>query len=197
MIGGVLLFGMFFLYGYSLSTFRTTDEYAPRGAVEFLRREAAQGLPLVLFNEYGWGGYLTLYAPELRVFIDGRMPHWRADDGSSAMSDYVRALLLSSEKEEQDSWREILRRRGVTTVLLRRVKQVEPNEQNQGWFSGVMQHVTKSPAVRLIVERFVNKEEIRAKEENNLHAKLMRHGWAVVYEDEQAVVLSCYGEACY
>ena len=30
-----------------------------------------------MFNDYGWGGMLLWKFPEQKVFIDGRMPHWR------------------------------------------------------------------------------------------------------------------------
>lgn len=30
-----------------------------------------------VFNDYGWGGLLLWKFPEQKVFIDGRMPHWR------------------------------------------------------------------------------------------------------------------------
>ncbi len=41
----------------------------PVAAVEYLNEEAPQGN---LFNSYNWGGYLTYFAPEYPVFVDGR-----------------------------------------------------------------------------------------------------------------------------
>jgi len=49
----------------------------PYGAVKFL---ASNHLPLAtdhLFNEYNWGGYILWQMPNQKVFIDGRMVHWK------------------------------------------------------------------------------------------------------------------------
>ncbi len=43
--------------------------FFPRDAVEFLRLNTLDGR---LFHRYAWGGYLTFYLPERKVFIDGR-----------------------------------------------------------------------------------------------------------------------------
>ncbi len=34
-----------------------------------------------MFNDYGWGGLLLWQFPQQKVFIDGRMPHWRLPAG--------------------------------------------------------------------------------------------------------------------
>ncbi len=45
------------------------DMTLPVAAVEHLKTES---LPANLFNSYNWGGYLTYFAPEYPVFVDGR-----------------------------------------------------------------------------------------------------------------------------
>jgi len=46
---------------------------APAAAVQFLKTDAGRAqIHGEMFNSYGWGGYLMLYLPEHRVFIDGR-----------------------------------------------------------------------------------------------------------------------------
>jgi len=47
----------------------TAGSFYPEAAVSYLR---AMGGARRLFNLYSWGGYLTLHAPEVPVFIDGR-----------------------------------------------------------------------------------------------------------------------------
>lgn len=52
----------------------------PYSAVKFL---ASNNLPLStnhLFNEYNWGGYILWQIPNQKVFIDGRMVHWKLPD---------------------------------------------------------------------------------------------------------------------
>ena len=61
------------------------DNY-PVEAVNYLKEEHISGR---LFNDYGWGGYIIWQAPEIKVFIDGRMTGWRKDDGSYILADYV------------------------------------------------------------------------------------------------------------
>lgn len=49
----------------------------PEGAVMYLHTHEVPGN---MFNLYNWGGYLIEKLPEHKVFIDGRMPHWRNKD---------------------------------------------------------------------------------------------------------------------
>lgn len=79
----------------------------PSRAADFL---LANPLPGPLFNDYGWGGYLTwrLY-PRYRVFIDGRVAIYSPD---------VREDFLTINNG-RPGWREALERRGVRLVLIR------------------------------------------------------------------------------
>lgn len=88
----------------------------PVAAVNFLNgQNAATGNHIVILNFYGWGGYLDWNAPEIPVFIDGRMPHWTEPDGVSAMQDYVDLFLSPVSWPEQEA---ILKEWGVNTVLI-------------------------------------------------------------------------------
>jgi hypothetical protein len=102
-----------------------TTQY-PAGAVNFLNQRAAQGNAIVLFNYYGWGGYLIWNAPEVKVFIDGRMPHWIANDGTSAMTDYAGILLSPTNTSTQEA---LIKKWGINTILL-------PNPNSQTIDSG-------------------------------------------------------------
>ena len=92
----------------------TAAQY-PAAAVNFLNHSAAQGNKIVLLNTYIWGGYLIWAAPTIKVFIDGRMPHWIAPDGVSAMGDYIKLLLTPVAPDAQLA---ILKKWGVNTVLI-------------------------------------------------------------------------------
>ncbi len=61
------------------------DKY-PLEAVRFMH---SQGLTQNVFNEFAWGGFLDWQAPEVKVFIDGRMAAWETTAGRSILSDYV------------------------------------------------------------------------------------------------------------
>ena len=81
----VLAFFIGYLESLNLEYRLKRDGY-PVEAVKFLKDE---GLTSGVFNSYAWGGYIDLFAPEIRVFIDGRMTGWRKTDGGHILSDYV------------------------------------------------------------------------------------------------------------
>ncbi len=87
----------------------------PASAVAFLNQSAEQGNHIVLLNYYSWGGYLIRNAPEIKVFIDGRMPHWIAPDGTSAMKDYVTLFLMKPNPATQQA---IIKKWGINTMLI-------------------------------------------------------------------------------
>jgi hypothetical protein len=87
----------------------------PASAVAFLNQSAAQGNHIVPLNYYSWGGYLIRNAPEIKVFIDGRMPHWIAPDGTSAMKDYITLFLTKPNPATQEA---IIKKWGINTVLI-------------------------------------------------------------------------------
>ena len=71
------------LKSYDLKIRLTFDKY-PVGALEFLKQNGGWHL----FNEYAWGGYIDWQAPEVKVFIDGRMASWRSAD-KNILVDYL------------------------------------------------------------------------------------------------------------
>lgn len=66
-----------------------------------------------LFNSYEWGGYILWHAPDIPVFIDGRMPHWRDARGFSAFEEYMSMLSGPDEARE-----EILTKRNIGVALV-------------------------------------------------------------------------------
>ncbi|HEX9664417.1 MAG TPA: hypothetical protein VGA49_01195 [Patescibacteria group bacterium] len=53
----------------------------PQGAVRFIQANSDQ-FQGKMYNKYDYGSYLTFFLPEHKVFIDGRMLHWRQNNRS-------------------------------------------------------------------------------------------------------------------
>lgn len=94
-ISVILIFVVFFLNFFAnlleSVDFRSRlimDRY-PVGAVEYMKKEK---IGKNLFNEYAWGGILDWQMLGVKVFIDGRMTGWRADDGTYILSDYLEVV---------------------------------------------------------------------------------------------------------
>lgn len=62
-----------------------------------------------VFNDYAWGGYLTLFAPEVPVYVDGRPDMY----GDAFMDRFIATWRL------HPGWEQRLRTDGVTRVLVR------------------------------------------------------------------------------
>jgi hypothetical protein len=83
------------------------DERMPVAALDTL---GARGLPGPLFNEFGWGGYVTWRLwPDARVFIDGRQHDLYI--AGPEFEDYLEVVRLEAGAER------VLQERGVRTVL--------------------------------------------------------------------------------
>jgi hypothetical protein len=66
------------LSGLAPATFFEATEY-PIEAVHWIRGHRSELGPR-LYNDYGFGGFLSWWLPEEKIFIDGRMPAWRIGD---------------------------------------------------------------------------------------------------------------------
>ncbi|MDD2942197.1 MAG: hypothetical protein PHC51_04440 [bacterium] len=64
-----------------------------------------------LLNEYNWGGYLLYYSPQIKTFVDGRMPHWR-DGERGVMEDYSAIIDLETD------WQKLLQKYGINAVFV-------------------------------------------------------------------------------
>ncbi len=145
----------------------------PRDAVLYLSR--AENRLGNIFNPYEWGGYIENNAPGVRVFIDGRMPHWIAGDGSSAMSDYSSVVY-----KKDDSWKEVFERRNVTMVIARPAFSAAGGQTN---VSGITNRIVESSFGRVLRER-LEKDTPR-----DLVGTLRDAGWETVYSDSVAVIM--------
>lgn len=58
----------------------------PSQAVDYINEHGCGGGNI--FNFYDYGGYLVWKLPAYKVYIDGRMPVWRDENGHRYMDDY-------------------------------------------------------------------------------------------------------------
>jgi hypothetical protein len=86
---------------------RVAEERAalfPEAATDWLNANRPPG---ELFNEFDWGGYLILHAPDYRVSIDGR---------TDVYGDYLDTAMATVAAEP--GWEDELDREGIGTVLI-------------------------------------------------------------------------------
>ncbi len=81
----------------------------PLKAASFLKKEEIKGR---LFNQYEWGGFLAWQVPEIRTFIDGRMPSWKKNN-REIFADYLELINL------KPGWQEILDYYQINLVLIK------------------------------------------------------------------------------
>lgn len=74
------------LTGYDLRERLFWDNY-PVNALRFMQ---SHGYTNNVFNKYDWGGFVIWQAPQMKVFIDGRMTGWRYPDGRGILGDYLK-----------------------------------------------------------------------------------------------------------
>lgn len=177
----LLFFALFFFFGSYLLPFARSltydsifslprSSYFPEKAVAVLREEAARSDIGNVFNTYGWGGYLIFYAPEIKVFVDGRMAQWVDKNGNSAMRDHVKVYYGGIAQEQK----EVLKRRGVETVFIENSTQAIKGS---------------------LAQRFSN--VLSDPEKKRLKEALIDGGWSVLYEDDIAIILRCPEGACW
>lgn len=94
----------------TLGELRKVEEASyPRQAVDYLRQNP---IPGPLFNEYGWGGYLSWAGvPREGVFIDGRADLY---EYAGVLPDYLRVMRLAPDAFP------LLRKYGIQSCLIRR-----------------------------------------------------------------------------
>src|SRR5207237_6698244 len=74
-------------------------------------------------NDYDWGGFLIWYAPATPVFIDGRLFPYTGD----ALRDYDTVVAVGP------TWREVLARRGIRTLLVKPGSPPAVRARDLGW----------------------------------------------------------------
>jgi hypothetical protein len=106
---------------------------------------------------------LDLKLPQLKVFIDGRMPHWK-ENGNSAMEDYVEVAF-------KGNWEEVFAKRKINLVFLKKFP-----EQRAGFFNK-------------IIGFFFLQSDANPDKTKILPAALSKNGWDVAYEDEISIIM--------
>lgn len=84
----------------------------PVEAVEYLTKEQPNGN---IFNNYDWGGYLILYLPNYKTFIDGRMPSWKDNKNHSVFDDYL--LMTRHPKDNVELINKYINENNITVIL--------------------------------------------------------------------------------
>lgn len=165
-------------YGLALALSPASRGSYPDAAAAVLRERAQTGQIGNIFNDYGWGGYLIWAVPEIKVFIDGRMPHWRdATTGYSAMAEYVQVLYPEPERPWQ--WEEIFAKHDIQTVLL-----AAPRCERAPVNPFLEKFANDLRSSRLFAE-FQYRSQIPCR----LVQALLERGWDVIYKDEVAIIL--------
>ncbi len=82
----------------------------PVAAVQYLKKspDAVRG---EMFNDYGWGGYLMLVAPDRKVFVDGRNDLY----GETLLKEF------NETNEVRPGWEAVFQKYGVGWTILPRV----------------------------------------------------------------------------
>jgi hypothetical protein len=112
---GLMLVSVSLTRGHILNVGNVDHSLYPPEAVRFINE---QDLPGMLLNPYEWGGYLMVYLPDYKVYIDGR--GMRANDDRMVL-EYSSLLGASGfPVRGEPEWKFILQTRGISTVLMHR-----------------------------------------------------------------------------
>lgn len=165
----VILIGYF---GYVLVNYQGYKR--PEKAADFMEQKIKTGewSDMVLLNDYNWGGYLIGRMPEIKIFVDGRMPHWVAADGNSAMKDYI-AITKPGDIEKRKS---LLEKRKINTIITANNSKNETSK-NQMRNDGVARVIKK-------INTFFYGEA-----NTNLKEELLKNEWEIAYEDSKVIIL--------
>lgn len=90
------------------------DEYYNNG-LSVLPCQAIKKYPRLsgkVYNAYEWGGFLIWQKPEIKVFVDGRMPAWKDENGISPYQVYLEII------QAQPGWNEKLNKLKTDYLLI-------------------------------------------------------------------------------
>lgn len=126
-----------------------------------------------VFNEYGLGGTLILDDPSSSVFVDGRLPHWKNNDGFSAFQEYLDTI------SKPDHWRSTFMRYGITTVIMG-VEHDAPKDD-------IEKRESALSILPLFIQHFIN--TVFPVQKEALNDELRSSGWCEVYRNSQTFIL--------
>jgi len=165
-------------FGYKVVTYHGMPQ--PEQAAVFLESRFTKDelLRQVVFNEYGWGGYFIWRVPDIKIFIDGRMPYWVTKEGRPILAEYM-SFFKSEQAQEQ-----LLEKYGVTMLIL---KNTRWQKENDFWRTHipapVQERMRQSPRLKKF-NAWLGGEAAPDVQEG-----LARHGWRAIYQDSLAVIL--------
>ena len=145
------------------------SRFYPGKAIEYLQQHHISGN---VFADYSWGEYIMWKWPQVKVFIDGRMPSWRwpvgarvpAGERSYAFGDYIGIMVGGQPIEPTFSECQI------KLVIL------ESNGKARSWLFNIE---------NLMASWLGN---IQVSQTKPLGERLMDAGWKKIYADEVSVV---------
>lgn len=159
------------MLGYNATSSMLREPYEPP-------YEAIRALRLIphescnIFNDYGFGGWMIFEDPSTKVFVDGRSPHWKAQDGTSPFAEYVDLI------KNPDTWSTVFEKHNICIVIL-----ASEHDNEYG------NDLSKKPSLWMnIFTKLANLFY-----PSSPHAPLvqtLRHaGWCEAYSDNNAVIL--------
>lgn len=165
--------------------------FAPAKAVEFLKQQQTKDRFGNLFNDFAFGGYLIFKAPDIKVFIDGRMPHWISSNGTSAAQMYIAASGLN-EKTPGDAWKKIFRENKIRTVFLSKLERnlINTESQNNLFEDFLKNYLIKRPRLTDFLRNLLGVPNFY-----DFKNELKNNGWQITYEDKESIILEC-GALC-
>lgn len=96
---GILVFSRVIFIDYSSLSVIAQVETAPNYPYAAMRYLEQQGTCKTgLFNSYAWGGYITGFYPDVRVFIDGRGPQLKVSGNTTILQEY---RAINAERDPQ------------------------------------------------------------------------------------------------
>jgi len=145
----------------------------PQTAISFLQQHY-QPTDITIFNSYSYGGYLINNYPTIKVFIDGRMPHWTDPANNSAMSDYIQVITQSN------AWPAIFAKYQINTVLLSKNSFSQPASP---FTKTIINYINQNQFLAYLTQKYIQPPSV------DLVSELTSQQWQVVYEDSQNIIL--------
>lgn len=149
---------MFISINFIKNPFISFCENYPCSAVDFLKNSEYKNS--LIFNSYGWGGFLIWVWPEKQLFIDGRLPQYEFA-GHTLLEEYYEFL-------KKDGVADKLKQYNIQIVLLPKEKPI-----NLKWYNKLLFHITN--------------EEVNKKSDL---IGYLNNNWLLAYEDETSYVFS-------
>jgi len=125
-----------------------------------------------VFNDYGFGGWMIFENPNAKVFIDGRSPHWKAEDGTSPFADYVELI------KKPDTWNTVFEKHHICIVIL--ASELDNEYAND---------ISKTPSLWMNTFTKLANLFYPSPSHAQLSATLKDAGWCTVYSDSKAIIL--------